>query len=206
MRQLPCASPTEHQHLNERPLDNACVRRLGLIAELCFALLQHQVISLTPPNHITTYTYPLENLLPLDILQPPIQIPHLLHNIVQFPLIRALNITRLSNRQIQRKLNRAALSTRHSTAQPAAGGGARRRETDAVVAGVSGGEGEAAFGGAALGDDAVVGVEGFVDSDGDGDGGGGDVGLGCRIVLVGFVVAWQGRGRLESGATGEERW
>ena len=75
-----------------------------------------------------------------------------------------------------------------------------------MVAGVGGGKGEAAFGGAALGDDAVVGVEGFVDGDGDGDGGGGDVGLGCRIVLVGFVVAWQGRGRLESGATGEERW
>ena len=39
MRQLPCASPTKHQHLNERPLHHACVCRLGLIAELCFALL-----------------------------------------------------------------------------------------------------------------------------------------------------------------------
>jgi len=58
-----------------------------------------------------------------------------------------------------------------------------------VVAGVGGGEGEAAFGGAALGDDAVVGVEGFVDGDGDGDGGGGDVGLRCWVVLVGLVVA-----------------
>jgi len=58
-----------------------------------------------------------------------------------------------------------------------------------------------------LGDDAVVGVEGFVDGDGDGDGGGGDVGLGCRIVLVGFVVAWTWVGRLGRGeATREGRW
>jgi len=66
-----------------------------------------------------------------------------------------------------------------------------------VVAGIGGSEGETAFGGAALGDDAVVGVEGFVDGDGDGDGGGGDVGLSCGVILVGFVVAWRWGGRLE---------
>ena len=111
-------------------------------------------------------TYPLENLLPPNILQPPIQIPHLLHNIIHLALIRPLNRARLPNHQIQSKLDpRLRLST---TKPSAARRGVVRGEADFVFAAVGGSESEAAFGGAFLVDDAVVVIENFVDGNLDG--------------------------------------
>ena len=108
-----------------------------------------------------TLTYPLENLLPPNILQPAIQVPHLLHNIFDLALIRTLDLARLADREVQLELDAARrLSVRHPDA---VGRGARRREAEPVLARVRGREGEAALGGAALRDDAMVVVEDLLD-------------------------------------------
>jgi hypothetical protein len=106
-------------------------------------------------------TYPLENLLPPNILQPAIQVPHLLHNILDLALIRTLDLACLADREVQLELDAAR---RLSVRQPAAvGRGARRREAEPVLARVCGREGEAALGGAALRDDAVVVIKDLLD-------------------------------------------
>ena len=106
-------------------------------------------------------TYPLEDLLPPNILQPAIQVPHLLHNILDLALIRTLDLARLADREVQLELDAAC---RLSVRQPAAvGRGARGCEAEPVLARVCGREGEAALGGAALRDDAVVVVEDLLD-------------------------------------------
>lgn len=142
---------------------------------------------LNPSRSNEVKTHPLEYLLPPDILQPAIQIPHLLHQLVYLALIRALNFARLANRQIQRKLDGAVHA---AAAQPAA---ARLhvlgRHTDPVLARVGGREGEAAATGAPLGDDAVVVVEGFLDGYKDADVGLGLVGFGVVVPDFGVVVA-----------------
>ena len=106
-------------------------------------------------------TYPLENLLPPNILQPAIQVPHLLHNILDLALIRTLDLARLADREVQLKLD---ATCRLSVRQPAAvGRGARGREAEPVLARVCGREGEAALGGAALRDDTVVVIKDLLD-------------------------------------------
>ena len=88
-------------------------------------------------------TYPLEHLLSPDILQPSIQIPDLLHHLVNLTLIRTLNLACLSNCQIQCELD-AAL--RLAVAQPtAAGGDILGRKTETMFSRIGGGECEAAF-------------------------------------------------------------
>lgn len=108
--------------------------------------------------------HPLEHLLPSNILQPRIQILHLLHNTLDLALIRTLNLTTFANGQVQRQLD---VSKRLAADRPPAESGVRGLETDLVVPGVVGDEGEFAGGGPALGDDAVVIVEDFVDEDED---------------------------------------
>ena len=65
----------------------------------------------------------------------------------------------------------------------------RGREADFVLAAVGGAEGEAAARGAALRDDAVVVVEGFVDADEDTDVRIRGERVDCGVVLGGLVVA-----------------
>ena len=88
-------------------------------------------------------TYPLEHLLPPDILQPAIQIPNFLYHLINLSLIRAFNLARFSNRNIQCKLN---ATPRLAVAQPTA---ARRhilgREAELMLARVRRREGETAF-------------------------------------------------------------
>lgn len=86
-------------------------------------------------------TYPLENLLSLDILQSTVQIPDFLHNICNLALVLALNRAGLSNCQIQSQLDTA----NGLAAKPAAVTCCVRwREADHVVARIGGREGEAA--------------------------------------------------------------
>jgi hypothetical protein len=112
---------------------------------------------------------------------------HLLHQRLHLILVCALNLARLANRQVQRKLD----SAMDAGAQPAA---ARRhvlrRHADAVLARVRGAESEAALRGAALRNDAVVVVKGFFDGDEDADVAGGLVGFGLVGPGFGVVVAW----------------
>ena len=67
----------------------------------------------------------------------------------------------------------------------------RGLETDLVVTGVGGDEGELAGGFTALGDDAVVVVEDFIDEDEDFKGGVERVAVLLGVELLGFVVAWE---------------
>jgi hypothetical protein len=60
-------------------------------------------------------TYPLEDLLSPNIQQPAIQVPHLLHNIINLALICALDLARLANRHVQVELDSAVYT---SVAQP----------------------------------------------------------------------------------------
>lgn len=105
-------------------------------------------------------THPLVHLLPTNIMQPAVQIANALHDILHLILVLRLDLARLANGNIQRHPDSAL-----GTGQPAASRGVRvGRETDAVLAGVRSGESKAAGVVLALGDDAVVVVEGLLDA------------------------------------------
>ena len=86
-------------------------------------------------------THPLKHLLPSDILQPPVQILNLLHDILNLALIRTLDSARLSNGQIQGQLDAAH---RMQGGEPARGSRIGCwREADLVIARVGSAECEA---------------------------------------------------------------
>lgn len=107
-------------------------------------------------------TYPLENLLPPNIIQPRIQVPHARGQVLHLGLVAALEGAGLANGDIQGQADAAVGLGGGQPAGAAAVG--RGREAELVVAGVGGGEGELARGAAALGDDAVVVVEDFLEA------------------------------------------
>lgn len=144
--QLPRTRDGQHKHLDQRPLDHPTIHTLALISELRFPLS-------------------LKDLLPPHVLQPRIQILHLLHHFTHLVLVRALNLARLANNHI--KLESDATDLVAAEKESGGGGDVGRCEAQAVVAGVSGGESEFAAAGAPLVDDAVVVVEDFVDGYGD---------------------------------------
>lgn len=93
-------------------------------------------------------------------MQSAVQITNPLHNILHLVLILGLDLARLANGNIQGNLDGTL-----GVGQPAARGSVGLRgEADAVLAGIGSGEGEAASVVLALGDDAVIVVEGLVDS------------------------------------------
>jgi hypothetical protein len=105
-------------------------------------------------------TYPLEHLLPPDVLQPPIQVLDPLDDILNLALVCTLDLGRLSNCQIERE---SYATEGCETREPAVVDGYRGgREADLVVARVGGAECEAAGRGALLVDDAMVVVEDFL--------------------------------------------
>jgi len=185
MRELPSASNTQHRQLYHRPPNYTGVGSLRLISELGLTFLKIETPSAPKLHPVRTTpqkqreTHPLKHLLPPDILQPSIEVLDLLHQILHFTLIRALDGARLADRQVEVELDLPAGNT---VAQPATSGpGVRRREADAVVAAVGGGECEAAFCGAALVDDAVVVVKGLVNGDLDADAGRGFEAVRLRV-------------------------
>lgn len=106
MAQLPSTSHTKHRQLYQRPADNACVGRLGLIAELCFAFLQVSVSKAL--GIIQDFpTHPLEHLLSPHIDQPRVQIFDLLDHLLNLAFIIALNLARLANDKVQLKFDTA---------------------------------------------------------------------------------------------------
>lgn len=139
--QLPGAGSGQDSHLNQGPSDDTGVGSFRLITE--FGL-----------------TFPLEHLLSPDILQPTVEILHLLDDVLDLALVFRLDLAGLSDGHVQSHLD----STRGGTRQPAAGRGTRiGGHTDPVLAGISGGEGEATGVAITLGDNAVIVVEGLVD-------------------------------------------
>lgn len=140
--QLPRARNAQNRKLQQRPPHNPRIHTLTNIPELRLALT-------------------LEDLLTLDVLQARVQIAHLLDHVLDLVLVRALDFGGVANGQVELEFDAAGLA---AVPEEAAGRGhVGWGEAEAVVAGVGGGEDEfaAAFG--ALGDDAVVVVEGFVD-------------------------------------------
>lgn len=123
-------------------------------------------------------------------MQPAIQIPDLLHDVVNLALVRALDLARLSNRQVQRELDGAMDPIVAQAPRSSARRHVLRRHAEPVLARVGGGEGEAAGIRAPLRDDPVVVVEGLFHRDQDADVGFGDVGFGRVVPDLGFVVAW----------------
>lgn len=146
IRQLPRTSERQHNTLYHRPPHNPRVNTLALIPKL------HLPLS-------------LEDLLPPHVLQPRVQISHFLHHFSNLILVTAFDLRGLADCEIKLELDPADL--RAGEEEAGGCGDVGRGEADAVLAGVGGGEGEFAEPGAALGDDAVVAVEDFVDGDED---------------------------------------
>lgn len=140
--QLPRASNAQNRKLQQRPPHNPRIHTLANIPKLRLALA-------------------LEDLLTLNVLQARVQIPHLLHHILDLVLVRALDLRGVADGHVELEFDAAGLPAveEETRGRGHVGWG----EAEAMVAGVGGGEDEfaAAFG--ALGDDAVVVVEGFVD-------------------------------------------
>lgn len=102
--------------------------------------------------------YPLENLLSPDIVQSPVEILDLLHDILHLALVFRFDLACLTNGDIQREADRVR------PVQPAPRRSAAvRRQTDLVLPRVGSREREPATMRVALGDDAVVVVEGLID-------------------------------------------
>jgi hypothetical protein len=140
--QLPRTRNPQHRQLQQRPPHHPSIHTLANIPKLRFPL-------------------PLENLLALHILQPRVQIPHFLDHILDLVFVRGLDFGGVADGHVQLEFNSAG---GRAVVEKAAGcGHVGGCEAEAVVAGVGGGEDEFPGGFGALGDDAVVVVEGFVD-------------------------------------------
>lgn len=167
MRQLPGTSDTENSQLNQGPANDTGISGLGLIAEFGLTFLQTYVsfafTSFKPHRYSMVTTHSLENLLSPNILQPSIQVLNLLYNIRNLALILTLDLTRLTNRQIQVQ---SYTTQRMARAQPTTCADIRiRLEADTMLAGVRSGESETAGVAAALRNDEVVIIEDFFDGD-----------------------------------------
>lgn len=123
-------------------------------------------------------------------MQTTIQIAHTLHNILHLILILSLDLARLANGNVERDPD-GALAVGHPARSRDVGFG---HEADTVLAGVCGGEGEAAGVVFALIDDAVVIVEGLVDGDLDLEVVVDRVGVGVGVDYFGGEFACVGRG------------
>jgi hypothetical protein len=94
-------------------------------------------------------------------LQAGVQVPDLLDHVLDLVLVRALDFGGVADCHVQLEFDAADL--RAVKEEAGCCGHVGGCEAEAVVAGVGGCEDEFAAGGGALGDDAVVVVEGFVD-------------------------------------------
>lgn len=132
------------------------------------------------------YAYTLEQLLSLDVHQSAIQILDLLHQIRDLSLITALNITRRSNRQIQRQLNTSQLLP---SQPPTLSRAMTRRKANLVISTVRRRECELSGADAARRNDAVVVIKHLVDGDEDVEVWVWEVGVTVQRELFGGVLA-----------------
>lgn len=144
--QLPRTSQSQDEALQQRPSHDPRVDSLALISKLGLS-------------------FSLKDLLPPNILQPRVQISYFLHDLADLIFVRAFDLRCFANGHVEFEFDAADLRAAEEEARSCWDVG--WCETEAVLAGIGGGEGEFAGGLAALGDDAVVVVENFVDSDED---------------------------------------
>jgi len=142
--QLPRARHAQHGQLNQHPPHHPPVHTLALIPKLRLPL-------------------PLKDLLSPDVLQARVDVPHFGHHLAHLPFIAALDGRGLADGHVELEFDAAHAAAGEE--EPGGRGDVGRGEAEAVVARVRGREGEFACAGAALRDDAVVVVEGFVDGD-----------------------------------------
>jgi len=141
VRQLPCAGSPKHNSLNNRPANDTGISGLGLVAEFDFPLLDITIShSSNDPPHVIEPQYPLENLLPLDIVQPGIQILHPLNQVVDPVLILAFNFTGLPDSQVKMESDALWVAKPRASRRGVSG-----KEANAMLARVGCGEGEAPF-------------------------------------------------------------
>jgi len=144
--QLPRARDAQHRKLQQCPPHDPAVDALADVSELGLALS-------------------LEDLLALDVLQARVQVADLLDHVLDLVLVRALDLGGVADGHVEFEFDAADLRAVEEEARGC--GHVGGREAEAVVAGVGGREDKFAAGGGALGHDAVVIVEGFVDGDED---------------------------------------
>ena len=102
-------------------------------------------------------THSLEHLLSANILQPRVEVPDALRDILDLALVGALNLAGLADGHVEAELD-ATIGCRGAQPSLAAAGGGGR-EADLVLARLSCVEGEPAARGASLGYHAVIVVE-----------------------------------------------
>ena len=105
----------------------------------------------------TSGTYTLEHLLPLDIVQPRIEVLDTVANRLELILVRALNLVGLADDEVEGQADAAVGAAGGEPAAAAGGGG--WGEAQLVVARFGGGEVEFAGGRALLGENSVIVVE-----------------------------------------------
>ena len=105
-------------------------------------------------------TYTLENLLPLDVIEPCVEVLDAVADGLELVLVGALDFVRLADDEVEGQADTAIGAAGR---QPAAAAGGRGRcEAELVVARLGGREVELAGGGTLLSEDAVVIVEDFL--------------------------------------------
>jgi hypothetical protein len=105
-------------------------------------------------------THSLKNLLSPYVRETGVEVLDARSEVLKLVLVAALDLVGLANDEVQGQLDAAVVLLGR---EPGGAAGARGRgEADLVVAGFGCREGEAAGGGAALGHDAVVVVEDFL--------------------------------------------
>jgi hypothetical protein len=123
VRELPGAGNAQDNKLYQCPSHHPSIRRLGLVSEFSLAFLPKSVVStsiiarenwllaaIAPLGNITrkgTRTYPLEHLLPSNIVQPRVQIHHFLHDILDLAFVSALESAGLADGQVEGQLDTA---------------------------------------------------------------------------------------------------
>lgn len=130
--------------------------------------------------------YPLEHLLPSDVLQSTIQVFDLGYNILNLALVRALDVARRADGHINRELDAAHLEP--ALQPPGVSSEVGRCKAELVFSRVRGAERKAAFAIASLRHDAVVVVKDFIDSDEETDARIGLEGAAVIVPLLDFVV------------------
>lgn len=113
------------------------------------------------PYNTEEITYTLEDLFSADVGKAVVKVLDTGGDILELALVRALNLAALADGEVQRQTNATVVGVLREPAGAARGGG--WGEAEHVVTGIGSREGEAARRRAALGDDAVVVVEGFLE-------------------------------------------
>ncbi len=138
VRQLPGAGDAEDAQLNQRPPDDFGVGGLTLVSEFRLTFLKRKLSVGVVLWYGLYPTYPLKDLFPPDVGQPPVQLLDLGHDAVDLGLVLALDLARLADGHVDGQLD-PAHGHAAGAGEPASQADrrvARGREADSVQTGV----------------------------------------------------------------------